>query len=84
MKNGKEHNKPKAHKLVVDYEYLIYCIERKGRMDLHFHSYLLSQLPTNQFPLLLSYSKNPKLYMDSYSHMLQEIVRNKGVHQSFG
>jgi hypothetical protein len=78
MKNGKEHTRPKANKLILNYEYVLYCIEKKGRMDLHFHSYVLCQLPTNQFPLLLSYSKNPKLYMENYSHMLQEIVRTKG------
>lgn len=46
-------------------------------MDLHFQSYVLNQLPTNQFPLLLSATKDPKLYTDNYCRMLHEIVRVK-------
>lgn len=63
-------------KLTLSYEYAHYCIKSKGRMDIHFQSYILNLLPTNQYPRLLAYCKNPKLYTEGYSAKMIEIIAN--------
>lgn len=49
-------------KLTLSFDHTLYCMKSKGRMDIHFQSYVLNFLPTNQFPLQLAYCKSPKLF----------------------
>lgn len=52
---------PDRNKLIIAHNIVFQCINSYGQLDLHFGSYLSKLLlPTNQYPILLAYTKNPK------------------------